>query len=32
MLEAVGGDLDIRSKDGDGTTVVARVPLKVEGR
>ncbi len=30
MLEAVGGDLDIRSKNGDGTTVVARVPLKGE--
>ena len=28
MLEAVGGDLHIRSKTGIGTTVVARVPLK----
>ena len=28
MLEAVGGDLDIQSKDGAGTTVVARVPLE----
>ncbi len=31
MLEAIGGDLDIRSKNSSGTTVVARVPLK-EGR
>jgi len=28
MLEAVGGDLDIQSKDDAGTTVVARVPLE----
>ncbi len=32
MLEAVVGDLEIRSKDGAGTTVVARVPLKEQGR
>lgn len=32
MLEAIGGDLEIRSKDGAGTTVVARVPLKEEGQ
>jgi len=28
MLEVVGGDLDIRSVTGRGTTVVARVPLE----
>ena len=28
MLEAVGGDLEIRTKTGIGTTVVAQAPLK----
>ncbi len=32
MLEAVGGDLSIRSRNGSGTTVVARVPVKDKGR
>ncbi len=32
MLEAIGGDLEIRSKDGAGTTVVARAPLKEQGQ
>jgi len=32
MLEAIGGDLEIQSKDGAGTTVVARVPLKEQGQ
>ena len=32
MLEAVGGDLSIRSRNGNGTTVVVRVPVKEEGR
>ncbi len=32
MLEAVGGDLSIRSSNGNGTTVVARVPVKEKGR
>jgi signal transduction histidine kinase len=31
MLEAIDGDLEIWSKDGTGTTVVARVPLKEQG-
>ena len=30
MVEAIGGDLDIRSTDGAGTTVVARIPLREE--